>query len=115
LLGIAHQPDPLREYLMEMREYMPPEHCAFIAAAEQGPAVRDLALSEPAVREPYDACVEQIRRFRALHLQYAASYIHNQAQKSATTPTDVGTGGTPFRRYLKKHEDETARSRIDEG
>lgn len=115
LLGIAHYPDPLREYLMEMREYMPPEHRAFIAAVEQGPAVRELALGHAELRAPYDACVEQIRRFRALHLQYAASYIHNQGQKSATNPTDVGTGGTPFMRYLKKHEDETANSRLDKG
>ena len=110
LLGIAHHPDPLREYLMEMREYMPPEHRAFIAATEQGADVRTLALAGGPIQEAYDACVEQIRRFRALHLQYAASYIHNQAPKGATNPTDVGTGGTPFMRYLKKHEDETAQS-----
>ncbi len=110
LLGIAHHPDPLREYLMEMREYMPPEHRAFIAATEQGADVRTLALAGGPVQEVYDACVEQIRRFRALHLQFAASYIHNQAPKGAGNPTDVGTGGTPFMRYLKKHEDETAES-----
>jgi indoleamine 2,3-dioxygenase len=115
LLGIAHHPDPLREYLMEMREYMPPEHRAFIAAVEQGPEVRELVQGQAELREVYDACVEQIRRFRELHLKYAASYIHNQAQKSATNPTDVGTGGTPFMRYLKKHEDETAQSRLDKG
>jgi indoleamine 2,3-dioxygenase len=110
LLGVVHQADPLREYLMEMREYMPPEHRGFIAAVEQGADVRTLALAGGPAQEAYDACVEQIRRFRALHLQFAASYIHNQAQKGATNPTDVGTGGTPFMRYLKKHEDETAQS-----
>ena len=111
LLGIAHHPDPLREYLMEMREYMPPAHRDFIAQVEQGPDIRSLALDDSgALRDAYDACVEQIRRFRALHLQYAASYIHNQAPKGATNPTDVGTGGTPFMKYLKKHEVETSQA-----
>jgi indoleamine 2,3-dioxygenase len=114
LLGVAHHPDPLREYLMEMREYMPPAHRAFMQLVESGPALRDLVLQHSAdaagLRDGFDACVEWIRRFRELHLQYAASYIHKQAQSSATNPTDVGTGGTPFMRYLKKHEDETAQA-----
>jgi indoleamine 2,3-dioxygenase len=114
LLGIAHHPDPLREYLMEMREYMPPAHRAFMQTVERGPALRDLVLQHgaqaPGLRELYDRCVEWIRRFRELHLQFAASYIHKQAQSSAENPTDVGTGGTPFMRYLKKHEDETAQA-----
>jgi indoleamine 2,3-dioxygenase len=114
LLGIAHHPDPLREYLMEMREYMPPAHRAFMQTVERGPALRDLVLQQgaavPGLRELYDRCVEWIRRFRELHLQFAASYIHKQAQSSAENPTDVGTGGTPFMRYLKKHETETAQA-----
>ena len=116
LLGVAHQPDPLREYLMEMREYMPPEHRAFMQAIERGPSLRDAVLARraaaPSLCELYDRCVEQLRRFRELHLRYAAQYIHGQAQRSASNPTDVGTGGTPFMRYLKKHEDETAAHRV---
>jgi len=30
----------------------------------------------------------------------------------AAYPTDVGTGGTPFMVYLKKHRDESASQRI---
>ena len=114
LLGVAHQPDPLREYLMEMREYMPPAHRAFMQAVEGGPSVRELVLREgdaaPALREAYDGCIEWIRRFRELHLEYAARYIHRQTPSGAENPTDVGTGGTPFMRYLKKHEDESAQA-----
>jgi indoleamine 2,3-dioxygenase len=116
LLGIAHLADPLREYLMEMRQYMPPAHRAFMEAVEQGPSLREVVLAErsnaPSVFEIYDRCVEQVRRFRELHLKYAAQYIHNQAPRGAGNPTDVGTGGTPFMRYLKKHEDETAEHRV---
>jgi indoleamine 2,3-dioxygenase len=116
LLGIAHHPDPLREYLMEMRQYMPPAHRAFMEAVEHGPSLRDAVLAQraaaPSACDIYDRCVEQVRRFRELHLKYAAQYIHNQAQRGAANPTDVGTGGTPFMIYLKKHEAETAEHRV---
>src|SRR5580704_12895081 len=32
LLGITHRDDPLRAYLLEMRDYMPPAHLAFLDA-----------------------------------------------------------------------------------
>jgi indoleamine 2,3-dioxygenase len=116
LLGIEHHPDPLREYLLEMREYMPPEHRAFLETVENGPSLRTLCLAEreraPELYELYDRCVERLRHFRELHLEYAAKYIRNQPQRGAENPTEVGTGGTPFMRYLKKHEDETAAHRL---
>jgi indoleamine 2,3-dioxygenase len=110
VLGVRHAEDPLRSYLLEMRDYMPVEHRRFIASVEAGPPVRDLVLAEPDRRlvDAYDECVELVRGFRAKHLEYAATYIQHQAQAGATNPTEVGTGGTPFMRYLKKHRDETA-------
>jgi indoleamine 2,3-dioxygenase len=110
-LGITHKNDPLRPYLMEMRDYMPKEHRAFIAAIEQGPSVREYVAAQrtdrPALRAAYNACVRWVADFRAKHLEYAARYIHQQSQTSEDNPTHVGTGGTPFMPYLKKHRDET--------
>lgn len=110
-LGIAHQDDPLRPYLMEMRDYMPPAHRAFIEAIECGPSLRAYVTAHrqdrPTLRDTYNACVRWIAQFRALHLEYAARYIHQQHQQSLDNPTTVGTGGTPFLPYLKKHRDET--------
>jgi indoleamine 2,3-dioxygenase len=116
LLGVGHAADPLRAYLAEMRGYMPPGHRAFLEALEAGPsvreAVRERAHDHPALAEAYDACLHWLEHFRATHLEYAARYIHRQSQSSAANPTDVGTGGTPFMAYLKKHRDETAQHRL---
>jgi indoleamine 2,3-dioxygenase len=114
LLGIAHAHDPLRAYLMEMRQYMPPRHRAFVEAVEQGPAARDyvLARDDRALREAYDGCINFVERFRAKHLEYAAKYIHQQRPRASGNPSEVGTGGTPFMPYLKKHLDETAGHRV---
>jgi indoleamine 2,3-dioxygenase len=115
LLGVAHAPDPLRDYLDEMRGYMPPAHRAFLEHVEGAGAVRDavreLAVGRPELAEAYDACLRWLEAFRTLHLDYAAQYIHAQAGGGAN-PSDVGTGGTPFMKYLAKHRDETAAGRL---
>jgi indoleamine 2,3-dioxygenase len=115
-LGIAHRDDPLKTYLLEMRDYMPPKHRAFIAAVEQEPSLRDYLTGKGAghasLHDVYNACVALVERFRTLHLQYAATYIFNQARKEPTNPSSVGTGGTPFMTYLKKHRDETSEHRL---
>lgn len=111
VFGITHKDDPLRPYLMEMRDYTPREHRAFIETLERGPSVREYVLAhrtdQPALREAYNAGVHWITEFRTKHLEYAARYIHQQSQHSMDNPTNVGTGGTPFMPYLKKHRDET--------
>ncbi len=109
VLGIQHERDQLREYLMEMREYMPPAHVRFIEAVEAGPSVRDFVAEtrRSSTTELFNQSVELVADFRALHLQYASSYIFAQAQKTPGNPSAVGTGGTPFIPYLKKHRDET--------
>ena len=101
---------------MEMRDYMPPEHRAFIKTIEHGSAIREYVIAhhhtQSALRDAYNACVEWVAQFRTKHLEYAARYIHQQSQQSLENPTEVGTGGTPFMPYLKKHRDETLEHRI---
>lgn len=109
MLGIGHREDQLRVYLLEMRRYMPPDHRAFLESLEARGSVRDFVrrAGKPSLTEAYDACIDGVERFRTQHLEFAASYIFRQAQTDAKNPHAVGTGGTPFMPYLKKHRDET--------
>jgi indoleamine 2,3-dioxygenase len=109
VLGIDHERDELREYLMEMRMYMPPRHVAFIEAVEAGPSVRNFVkiAKRTSLTTVFNDCVELVANFRAMHLEYAGTYIHAQAQATPGNPSAVGTGGTPFMTYLRKHRDET--------
>ena len=109
VLGIDHEKDELREYLMEMRQYMPPQHVKFIEAVEAGPSVRNFVKSanNSKLTSIFNECIEIVADFRAKHLEYAGTYIHAQAQATPGNPSAVGTGGTPFMVYLRKHRDET--------
>ena len=115
MLGVTHQEDALSLYLQEMRTYMPPEHRAFIESLERRGAVRAFVqrCGRPSLTSAYNACTEGVERFRSLHLEYAARYIFHQAQTDPKNPHAVGTGGTPFMQYLKKHRDETGHSRVE--
>lgn len=114
LLGISHQEDMLRTYLMEMRTYMPPAHRRFIESMEKRGSVRPYVqrVKTAKLTEVYNACVEGVERFRSLHLDYAGRYIFLQAQTDHKNPNAVGTGGTPFMPYLTKHRDETGQHRL---
>lgn len=117
MLGVSHKEDILRTYLIEMRTYMPPAHRGFIESLEARGSVRAFVrdCGRRPLTEAYDACVAGLERFRSLHLEYAATYIFQQAQTDEKNPHAVGTGGTPFMQYLRKHRDETAEHRISPG
>ena len=111
LFNIVHANDPLREYLQEMRDYMPPKHRAFVALVEQRSKLRDFIHHKmshlPKLKDLYNDCLSLIEQFRTKHLEFAARYIHKQTVE-AHNDTSIGTGGTPFMQYLKKHRDETS-------
>ena len=113
-LGIEHGYDEMRAYLMEMRDYMPVQDRRFIEAVERGPSAREFALERgndlPELRNAYNAAVEALYEFRRLHIEYAAMYVLKPGQRE--NKGHVGTGGTPFTVYLKKHIDETLAHRI---
>ena len=115
-LGITHTNDNLRHYLNEMRDYMPPKHRKLIEDVEQRSQVKNLITKSRKLIKEYNQCLEEIHKFRSQHLEYAATYIHKQAQIvnpfGSGGSTIRGTGGTPFMKYLKKHRDETDKHKI---
>lgn len=110
VLGIVHEFDKMRAYLLEMRDYMPVDDRAVVEQLERGPSLRRLVethkQSIPMLRSAYNHAVQRLQAFRQLHIEYAARYIIKPAQ--GEKKGDVGTGGTPFTVYLKKHVRETA-------
>ncbi len=96
---------------------MPPAHRAFLETLEQqkdehnrpllAGYIGDRKSKRPELWRAYRRCVQLLARFRHMHLDYAASYVHQQSQRHSSNATSVGTGGTPFMTYLKKHLEET--------
>ena len=108
LFNVGHSDDPLKSFLDELHHYRPVQHRRFIEdlAAQSNLRAFVSASSSHSLKDAFNACVEQAARFRTRHLEYAASYINKQAGSIAGNDPDVGTGGTPFMKYLKKHRDE---------
>lgn len=113
LYGVEHSGDALRKFLDELHAYRPPAHRRFIDDIRAASTLRDWMEQNgsTAQRELYNENILKLARFRTRHLEYAASYINKQAKSADGNDTDVGTGGTPFMKYLKKHRDE-ARSHV---
>lgn len=110
LLGVRHAADPLKTYLDELHIYRPTGHRRFIEDVRAASRLRDFVsrTGHKGLTEAYNGAVKAVADFRGRHLEYAATYINKQGGKSTGNNPDVGTGGTPFMKYLKKHRDETA-------
>ncbi len=109
-LGVVYENNPLLEHLIGLREYMPPRHREFVQFMASRPSIRAFILDHSAdvagLADAYNECLTLITRFRSKHLEYAGAYIHAQSQRQNSNPVDIGTGGTPFMKYLKQHERE---------
>lgn len=108
LLSVGHAADPLRSFLDELHAYRPPAHRRLIEDVRATSKLRAFveASGDLGLKTLYNDNVIKLARFRTRHLEYAASYINKQSRAGAGNDPDVGTGGTPFMKYLKKHRDE---------
>lgn len=109
--------DPFSRHLLELRNYMPPLHRKFVELLEANDSklrCRDFVLhsNDALMIETYNAAVQQVYRFRILHLKLAGMYIAKQQSGLPSNPTGTGTGGTPFMAYLTDHAERTLIRRI---
>jgi len=116
LFNVVHERDELRDYLDEMKTYMPPAHRQVIEYVENHSTLKNYVDNNATLKSLYNECINEVTVFRNQHLQYAADYIHSQSTKNTSFGSGGsvvrGTGGTPFMKYLKKHRDETDSSKI---
>ena len=100
LFNVSHEKDELRDYLDEMRGYMPPAHRQLIEYVEKNSELKSFIKDDKKLKDLYNDSLVEISAFRAQHLQYAADYIHKQNTKSTLFGSGGsvvrGTGGTPF-------------------
>lgn len=108
LFQVGHSDDPLKTFLDELHHYRPVPHRRFIEDLAAQSTLRGFVTESgsQSLKDAFNACLEQTARFRTRHLEYAATYINKQAGSIPGNDPDVGTGGTPFMKYLKKHRDE---------
>jgi indoleamine 2,3-dioxygenase len=95
-MKIPHKPSMLTNHLADMRNYMPPEHRQLIEAVEAMPSFRGIA-----DKRPYNAVLEAMAGFRAVHYGWAQEYINRR------TDDPRGTGGTPYMQWLDQLIEET--------
>ena len=101
-MKIPHRTSMLTNHLIDMRNYMPAEHRALIAAVEAMPSIRAIA-----TKQNYNAVLDAMAEFRSVHYEWAQEYINRR------TDDPRGTGGTPYMQWLKQLIDETIAFKID--
>ena len=108
LLGVTHSNDPLREYLDEMRIYMPKEHRELLNGLDEWSKNERTKLDiDKESITIINELIKEVHTFRDKHLEYARVYIYEQSLTNDSNSNIVGTGGTPFMKYLDKHLQET--------
>jgi indoleamine 2,3-dioxygenase len=101
-MKIPHRTSMLTAHLIDMRNYMPAEHRALIAAVEAMPSIRAMAS-----KQNYNAVLDAMAEFRSVHYGWAQEYINRR------TDDPRGTGGTPYMEWLKQLIDETLAFKVD--
>eukprot|EP01127_Copromyxa_protea_P015875 TRINITY_DN4633_c0_g1_i1.p1 TRINITY_DN4633_c0_g1~~TRINITY_DN4633_c0_g1_i1.p1 ORF type:complete len:494 (+),score=43.27 TRINITY_DN4633_c0_g1_i1:438-1919(+) len=114
-LGIKYDNNPVLDRIVHgMLAYMPRQHREFCKSVDTGILREYITKSEPVergfseLRQKYDQIIDEVVKFRKEHLSYAAKYIVNEVERR-NGPMVLGTGGTPFMKYLTMHLKTTKR------
>ena len=107
-LGVVHEDEKTRPFLLEMRRYMPPKHRQFVAdlghRSSLRPFIQAHQQSHPTLPDTYNLCLQKLDDFRKLHLEFSVRYILHQAPDQEAAK---GTGGTSFVPFLSQARKET--------
>ena len=99
-LGMNYDHHPAtKDYLLEMRKYMPPRHAAFLQQIESRSTLRANSRKQPVLKMAYEEAVQQLIEFRNEHLKIVSLYIIKPAKNSQGSAK--GTGGTNPLLFLK--------------
>ncbi|XP_018418761.1 PREDICTED: indoleamine 2,3-dioxygenase 2 [Nanorana parkeri] len=116
LLGIQHKPNSL-DFLLKMRDYMPPAHRGFIRWVQEAPKLPEYVQrsNDPALLSVFNQCISALTEIRSLHIRIVSKYVNaagirarmktNQAVTEGQEPQERGTGGSQVMSFLKSVRD----------
>ncbi|KAK8215408.1 Indoleamine 2,3-dioxygenase [Zalaria obscura] len=154
VLGIEHRPTgsavkqpegsppppPSKNFIHDMRTYMPGPHARFLEHVSQIANIRQFVNGhkhDRALATAFDACLAMLRAFRDKHIQMVSRYIIVKSRESRNSQSGSprperlnianskdsktgderknlkGTGGTALIPFLKQARDETGEPAID--
>ena len=115
-LGVKHAGRE-GQFLVRMRNYMPPNQAGLIGYVEEGPSIRDACLAgSDKLRGKYNECLEALGLLRTEHLILVSRYIttpSNTNRGEADHLADQGTGGTALATFLKRIRQDTRENMMD--
>ncbi|KAH8117075.1 Indoleamine 2,3-dioxygenase [Phellopilus nigrolimitatus] len=118
-------------FMERMRRYMPGSHREYLHYLEESSRpLRELARTTPALREPYNAAVMALKKFRDCHIRVACLYIVSMSktarykcpimaaiakeqEQAARSGPIRGTGGNELSTLLKAGRDATRRAILE--
>ncbi|KGG52542.1 indoleamine 2,3-dioxygenase 1 [Mitosporidium daphniae] len=103
LFGVRHLPNPdgSPNYLYLIRKYMPKADRDLILWVESwGEGFKDFCV-ENQIYHPFIDCLSQMISNRQLHGGIVWKFIKQEAMKLKKDTEAVGTGGTPYEKFLK--------------
>ena len=107
---------------------MPGLHRDYLEYLDNSPRqLRDVAKQSAALREPYNATVKALKKFRDAHIRIVCLYIVNASRAQCPMMASIarqqgqevgngparGTGGTELATLLKAGRDATSRAVLD--
>lgn len=100
-LGTEHSDEGRREFVTEMRAYMPKIHRSFLEKLDRMPSIREYCKrsGNQELISCYNNAVEALLSFRKRHITLVKSYITNPSLKY-NTPAETGSAGTYFKDFL---------------